>query len=63
MTILRRIADVLAFRSRATALSQKIEEGVLSPAEREAAISALLLSPKVNSAEAARRMAAKTVAA
>lgn len=63
MTILRQIADFLAFRARAAALSQKIEDGVLSPAEREAATAALLLSPVVKPVEPARRMAAKTVAA
>lgn len=63
MTILRQIADFLAFRARAAALAQKLEDGVLSSAERDAALSALLLAPVAKPVRSAKRMAAKTATA
>lgn len=63
MTILRQIADILAFRARASALSHKIELGTLTNAERDAAIAALLLSPAAKPAEPAQAMTAAPVAA
>lgn len=65
MTILRQIADFLAFRARAAALAARIEDGVLSRDEREAAVAALLLAPARTGATArpAPRRATKTAAA
>lgn len=63
MTILRQIADILAFRARASALSHKIELGTLTNTERDAAITALLLSPAVKPAEPAQAVAASAIAA
>ena len=63
MNILRQIADILAFRARASALSHQIELGALTDTERDAALSALLLSPVVQAAEPAHRLTATPVAA
>jgi hypothetical protein len=62
MSILRRIADFFLFRARAATLARKVDDGVLSAAERERAVSLLLLAPLERGAQSARQMAAKTAA-
>jgi hypothetical protein len=63
MSVLHHIAGFLSFWTRAAALSQKIEDGTLSAAERHAALSALLLSDAPPAPPAVHSVAAKTAAA
>lgn len=58
MSILRQIAGFFLFRARAAALARKVDDGMLSAAEREVAVSALLLAPVAQGGRPAPRMAA-----
>ena len=59
MSILRQIAGFFQFRARAAAVARKVDDGVLTAAEREAAVSDLLLAPVARAAQPTLGMAAK----